>query len=229
MPCTRKVQLSKRFSHMRKRSADNIPDAVWRRCHTERHPKDCRCKDADENCAVNIARHQRRCKEQTKEREQRRRQRHMSERDIGRGVLHNESCPLKADKCDKETDANADCQLQITRHSVDDCLTNSADGQNQEESPREEYRTERNRPMQTENPADIICEERIEPHTGRERDRIIRKNPHGHGGKRRNPNGRGNCRFLWNPRIGENIRIDEQDIRHCNKSRHAREQLCPEG
>ena len=105
----------------------------------------------------------------------------MSKRDIGRGVLHNESCPLKADKCDKETDANADCEFQITRHSVDDRLPNPADRQNEEEHAREEHRTERNRPVQPQYTANIVGKKGIQPHPRCKCDRIVGKEPHRNG------------------------------------------------
>ena len=82
---------------------------------------------------MHVARHQRRREKQSEEREQRRRCGDMTKGDIGRRILDDQPCPLQADERDKESDAHADGVFQITRDSIDDCLSDSANRQNQEE------------------------------------------------------------------------------------------------
>ena len=82
---------------------------------------------------MHVARHQRRREKQSEEREQRRRRGDMPKGDIGCGILDDQPRPLQADERDKESDAHADGVFQITRDSIDDCLSDSADRQNQEE------------------------------------------------------------------------------------------------
>ena len=42
-------------------------------------------------------------------------------------------CVLQADKCDKQTDTNADCRFQILRDRIEDCFTHVCQGQNDED------------------------------------------------------------------------------------------------
>ena len=57
-------------------------------------------------------------------------------------------------------------------------------------------------------------EERIEPHAGRQRDRVIGIERHHHGGDRGGNAGGDEHRALVHAGIAENLRIDEDDVDH---------------
>ena len=223
MPCAREIELPERLPHVRERGAHNIRDSLRCRRHPEDHGEDGRHKDADEDRAVHVARHQRRREKQSEEREQRRRCGDVPKGDIGRRILDDQPRPLQSDERDKESDAHADGVFQITWNSIDDCLSDSADCQNQEEHTREEHGTECHGPVQSENAADIVGKERIQPHARCERDGIVRKNAHCERRECGNPNRRGNRRLLRDAGIRKYVWIDEENIRHGNERRHARE------
>ena len=60
---------------------------------------------------MNIACHECRRKKKTKQREQRRRLRHMTERDVGSRILHDQTCPFKTKERNEKADARTDGKL----------------------------------------------------------------------------------------------------------------------
>ena len=223
MPCAHQIELPERLPHVRERGAHDIRDSLRCRRHPEDHGEDGRHKDADEDRAMHVARHQRRREEQTEEREQCRRRGDVTKGDIGRRVLDDQPRPLQPDERDKESDARADGVFQVMRDSIDDRLSDSANRQNQEEHAREEHGTERYSPVQSEDAADIVGKERIQTHARCERDGIVRKNAHGERRECRDPDRRGNRRLLRDTGVRKYIWIDKENIRHGNERRHARE------
>ena len=113
----------------------------------------------------------------------------MSERDECGGIGYDDAGAFEPDEGDEQSDADADCVFEIARDAIDDGLSNAADCQDQKQNAGKKYGAERNRPVQSENAANVISKEGVEPHAGSERDGIIGKDAHQQRGERGDPNG----------------------------------------
>jgi len=79
--------------------------------------------------------------------------------------------------------------------------------------------------VKSERAADVIRKKRIKSHARCESDRIIGDNTHNHRRKRGDPDRRSDSRFFRDARLGQNIRIDKNDISECDKCGDPRKDL----
>ena len=94
------------------------------------------------------------------------------------GTADDDMCVLQADKCDKQTDTNADCRFQILRDCIEDCFTHVCQGQNDEDDTFREDSSQSILPAVSHAEHDGISKVRIQSHTRCKGKRIVGKQRH---------------------------------------------------
>ena len=174
-------------------------------------------ENADQRAADDAAIIERRDQDQAEQAQDRHRIAQIAERDQRRRRRHHDLRFLERDDAEKQSDAGGDRELQIPRDRIDDVFANAEDRDQKEDHARAEHRGERLLPGVFHRQHDGEGEERVEPHAGRQRDRIIGVERH-HQGRDRGGNAGGDeHRALVHAGIAEDLRIDEDDVDHRQK------------
>ena len=137
------------------------------------------------------------------------------------GMRCDDAGSFERDDAQKQPDPGRDRELEIVRDRINDVLADRQDRDQQKQHAGAEHGREPLLPGIFVGDHDGEGEERIEPHAGRERNRIIGVKPHHQRARRRGEAGRDEYRALVHTGIAENLRIDEDDIDHRQKGGQA--------
>ncbi len=171
-------------------------------------------KNAEQNRRAHLPRLQRRDHQDAEDRERHIRIAQVPHRDNSRRIrLHDARVP-QADKCDEEADPRADRRVQLRGDRRDDPLPHAHHGKNQKRHARKKHRAQRCLPRHTHPLHHRVGEIRVQPHAGRERNRVARKRSHQNGAERRRQAGGRKHRRNGHARVLENGGIDEHDVGH---------------
>ncbi len=129
---------------------------------------------------------------------------------------------LRPDERDEQPDAAGDGELQRVGDGADDPLANPREREREEDAAVHEHHPERLLPRHPGAEADGVGEERVDAHARRQGQRIVREQRHQRRGGRRAERGHGDERGAIHAGIGEDARVDRQDVGHGGKGREAR-------
>ena len=131
----------------------------------------------------------------------------------------------KPDECDEETDSGRGRMLQAIRHAVDDLFADARDREHEENNAGEENYAQRSAPRNVHAQANRISEVGVERHSRSERDGIVGVKAHHQGADRGREAGGENHSLDRHPRLGQDLRIDDDDVGHRQESREAAEKF----
>ena len=115
--------------------------------------------------------------------------------------------------------------LKAIRHAVDDLLADTRNRQQQKNNTGKENNAQRSAPGDVHAQADRISKVGVERHAGRERNGIVGVDAHHKSGNGGGKAGRENHALDWHPCLGENLRVDDDDVSHRQESGEAAEKL----
>ena len=180
----------------------------------ERQADQANDQDADQCGTVNLSGVQCHDQDEAQQAQQRCRHVEIAERHQRGRMVDDDAGILERDDAEEQSDAGADRVFQVSRDRVDDVFAQSRHRQEEEQHAGQKHRAERLLPRV------FVCqhhgegEERVQSHAGRERDRIIRVQPHHDAAHRRGDAGGDEYGALVHSRLRENARIDEDDVGH---------------
>ena len=158
--------------------------------------------------------------------------------DEGISADDDDAALFQADKGDEDTDADGGSEFQAQGDRVDNHFPDFHHRQDHEDHTADKDHAERDFPGYAALLTDIVGEKRVEPHARRQGDGIIGEQPHQKGRERRRQTGRADQRPEHDLRsggagsvhegVGENGRVDEDDIGHRHKGGHAGEGFASE-
>ena len=134
---------------------------------------------------------------------------------------------LQRDDAEEESDAGGDRELEVLRDRVDDIFADAEHRQDEEQNAGAEHGGQGLLPAIFIGQHDCECEESIEPHAGRERDRIVGVERHHQRGHRRRDAGRHEHGTLVHAGIAQDRRVNEDDVDHSQKRGQAGNELGP--
>ena len=115
--------------------------------------------------------------------------------------------------------------LQAIGHAVDDLFADASNSENKKQNAGEENHAQRGAPRDVHAQAHRICEVGVERHSRRERDGIVGVKAHDQGADRGGQARGENHAFDRHPSLGENLRVDDDDVSHRQESREAAEKF----
>jgi hypothetical protein len=126
---------------------------------------------------------------------------------------------FERDNAEEQAYARGNCELQILRNRVDQIFSDPAERDEEKDHARTEHPGKRLLPGIAVGEDDREGKEGIESHTRRERDGVIRHKSHHQARYRRRDAGRDEHRAFVHARICQDLRVDENDVDHGEKSR----------
>jgi hypothetical protein len=132
---------------------------------------------------------------------------------------------LKADEGNEEADSDNSGELNHLRHRGDQHPAGAGRGEQHENHPGPEDQPEGGLPGHARPQTDVVGEKGVHPHAGRERDGVVGQQRHQQGGEGGAQAGRHDRPFERHPRLGEEHRIDGQDVGHGEEGRQSAEDL----
>jgi hypothetical protein len=136
---------------------------------------------------------------------------------------------FQADKRDEETDAAGDGQLQLVWDGGDDLLPHAGDREGEEDAAVDEDEAECGLPGHAESEADSEGEIGVDAHAGGERQRVVSHEPHEQRADGGGDRGHGDQGGLRHAGIGENTRVDREDVGHRGERRRAGLEFAADG
>jgi hypothetical protein len=141
------------------------------------------------------------------------------------GMHHHDLRFLERDDRKEQADAGRDRELEVLRNRSDDVFADAEDRNQKEQHARAEHRRQRLLPGVFVAEHHGEREERVQPHAGRERDRVVGEERHHQGRDRSRDAGRNEHRARIHSGLGQNLRIDEDDVDHRQKGGEAGDEL----
>jgi hypothetical protein len=126
---------------------------------------------------------------------------------------------FQRDDREEQADTGRHRELQVVRDRVDDVLADAQDRDQKEDHARAEHRGQRLLPGVFVGEHHGEGEKRIEPHAGRQRDRVIGVEAHHQRRDRRRNAGRDEHRAGVHAGLAQDRRVDEHDVDHREKRR----------
>ncbi len=185
--------------------------------------------DADQDSAINFSRHQNQRQDQAEAGRLHVAVGKTSQADKRSRVGHHEFRVPEADECDEEADSGRGRMLEAIRHPVDDLFAEPGDGEHEEHNPGEKNHAERSAPRNVHAQANVISEVGIERHSGSERNRIVGVQPHHQGADRGGEAGGKNHALDRHARLGQDLRVDDDDVGHRQECCQAAEKFLLHG
>ncbi len=182
-------------------------------------------QDANERRAEHIARVERRDQREAGEREDGGPLLEVAQRHQSGRVIDHDLGLLQCDDEQEKADTRRHRELEISRDRVDDVLAQRRKRNDERKNAGHQHESERLLPRVFVGQHQGEGEERVEPHAGRERDRIIGVERHDQRRDRRRDAGRDEHRALVHPGVGQDRRVDEHDVDHGEERRDARDHL----
>ena len=158
-------------------------------------------------------------------REQCRRCLQIAERDESFRIRGDDPGILQRDDPEKEADPGRDRHLLRARDGIDDPRPDRGHADDQEQDAGQEHRAERHLPGVMQSLDDAVGEIGVHPHARRQRQRIIGEQRHQQGGEGGGEARRDENRAAIHPRIGQDQRVDEDDVGHRQIGRRAGDDL----
>ena len=180
----------------------------------EREIDDGKEEDIQDDRAGNVAHDADGRGDQAKNDEQRFRSAQVADGDERGRVGCDHAAFLQADERDEEADAAGDRGLEIARDRLEKFLAQAGNRQQEKADAAVENHAERRRPRDAVADADGEGEKRVQAHARRERDGVVRHQRHDGGHERRGEAGRGHERGGVHAGLGENRRVDGEDVGH---------------
>jgi hypothetical protein len=149
----------------------------------------------------------------------------IAERDQCHRMCHHDLRLFECDDTQKQADTGGDRELEILRDRIDDVFAQAEDGNDKEDHARAEHAGERLLPAVFVAQHHGEGEEGIEPHSRRERDRIVGVEGHHQARHCGRDAGRYEYRAFVHSRVAEDLRVDEHDVDHGEKGRDAGDEL----
>ena len=131
----------------------------------------------------------------------------------------------QSDEGDEQADSRRGTVFQAIGDAVDDLLTNARERQEEKKQAGEKNNAQHGLPRNAPSDHDRIGEVGVERHAGRQRDRIIRPQPHHERRNRGREARREEHAVLGHARLRQNLRIDHDDVRHGHERGQAGEKL----
>ena len=125
-----------------------------------------------------------------------------------------DSCVAQGDDGQEEADPDRDREFEGMGNRIDDPAPHGQYAQGQEQRSGDEGRAQRDLPAVTEASYDAVTEVGVEPHAWRQRDRVVRVEPHYERGDSRRNAGCDEGGSERHAGIGENLGIHEDDVGH---------------
>ena len=136
-------------------------------------------------------------------------------------VIGHDARVLHGDERDEESDARGNAEFEVARNGVDQPLADRDDAQNQKHDARQEHRAECDLPRVAHAEHDGVREKGVLTHAGRNGDGIVGGPTHDEGARGRYQAGRDEDPAEVHARVGQNGRVDDRDVGHGEKRRHA--------
>ncbi len=181
---------------------------------SERNADDRDRENADHGAADDLAVIERGDQHEAEQAQDRRPLLEVAERDQRRRMRHHDLGLLQRDDAEEQADAGRDRKLEVLRDGVDDVFADAEDRDQEKQHARAEHRGQRLLPGVFVAKHHGEGEERVEPHAGRERNRVIGVERHHQGRHRRRDAGRDEHRARVHAGLAEDLRIDEHDVDH---------------
>ena len=193
--------------------------------HAEQRSAD----DTDQDCAVDLSRHQDQRQDETEAGGLHFAVGKTSQADKRSGIGDHEFRVSQPDECDEETDSGRGGMLQAIRHAIDDLFADPRDREHEKHNAREENYAQRSAPRNVHAQANVISEVGVERHSGSERNGIVGVKAHHQGADRGGEAGGKNHALDRHPRLGQNLRVDDDDVGHRQESCEAAEKFLLHG
>ena len=193
--------------------------------HAEKRSAD----DTDQDCAVDLSRHQDERQDEAEAGGLHFAVGKTSQADKRSGIGDHQFRIPQPDESDEKTDPGRGGMLQAIRHAVDDLFADARDREHEENNAREENYAERSAPRNVHAQANGISEVGIERHSGRERDGIVGVKAHDQRADRGREASGKNHALDRHPRLGQDLRIDDDDVGHRQESCKAAEKFLLHG
>jgi hypothetical protein len=126
---------------------------------------------------------------------------------------------------EEKADPGRDRELEVLGDRIDDVFADREDRDQQEDHARAEHAGQRLLPGVFVAEHHREGEEGVEPHAGRERDRVIGVERHHQGRSRRRDAGGDEHGALVHPGIAQDVRVDEHDVDHGEEGGQAGDEL----
>ena len=136
-----------------------------------------------------------------------------------------EFCVSQSDECDEKPNSGRGGMLQAIGHAVDDLFAHAGDREHKEYNPGKENDAERGSPGNVHVQANGVSEVGVERHSRGKRDGIVGVNAHDQRANRRREASGKNHAFDRHPCLGQNLRVDDDDVRHRQESGQAAEKF----
>src|SRR5216683_1432900 len=115
--------------------------------------------------------------------------------------------------------------LQAVGHAIDDLFADARDREHKEKNTGEENYAKRRAPRNVHAQANRVSEVGIERHSRGERDGIVGVESHHQGRNRGGKASREDHAFDGHPRLGEDLRVHDDDVGHRQESGKAAEKF----
>ena len=152
----------------------------------------------------------------------------VAQRHQRRRVRLDDAGALQADDGEEQADAGRDRQLEALRDGVDHPLADGREADDQEQDAGQEHGAQRRLPGVAHALDDAVGEVGVEPHARRERHGIVGVEPHEGRAERRGQAGGDEHGPLVHAGVGQDRRVDEDDVGHGHERRQAGQQLGPD-
>ena len=135
----------------------------------------------------------------------------------------------KPDESDEEADAGRGRMLQAIRHAVDDLFADARNSEHEENNAGKENYAQRSAPGNVHAQANGIGKVGVERHSRRERNGIVGVKAHHQRADRGGKASGENHALDRHPRLGQDLRIDDDDVSHRQESGEAAEKFLLHG
>ena len=206
---------------VRNGEAHDVLNAVRYRRHAHCHGGKGGAEDADDHGAFHVVGHEHGGQNKSETGEQGLRLQHMPEGHEGGFVRDDDPGVLHAYEGDEHAYAHNDGALERERHGVDEHLPYLRDREQEEDHARYEDGAEGHGPVQAHGGADVIGEEGVEAHARRDGHGEVGPQSHDGRGEDRRQNGGGDGRLLGHARVGEHVRVDENNVGNGHEGRES--------
>ncbi|MPN58667.1 hypothetical protein SDC9_206378 [bioreactor metagenome] len=138
----------------------------------------------------------------------------IAQRHIGILVGSNHTGGLERDQRQEKAQTHGDGNAYGLRYALDDELTQAQHGADQEQTSRDEHRTQCSLPCIAHLEHHHIGEIGVQPHARRQRNRVVGIQRHDGRAQRCDQAGGDKDRAFWHARIPQNGGVDEHDVGH---------------